>query len=137
MTRQGRRCRNRAAANSSPPACRKHAGKSQVHAAAPDSLYFHSLTEKEKTLWAGQAVNNNLKAELALVRVVLARLLEHLNDPAYVLLPEDLRRLTGLIFTGARTVAQLLSQPHRPTNDTQVWLDQALSELSEKYPIDL
>lgn len=88
-------------------------------------------------MWPDLAVDASLEDELALVRVVLSRLMDRLDDPTYVLLPEDLRRLTGLIFTGARTVAQLLTQQAGHNEDVQAWLAQALSTFSTEHEIDL
>lgn len=77
---------------------------------------------------AATAGDPDLRSEIGLARVVLLRLMAHLQEE---LPPEELRRVAGLIFTGARTVAMLLGKrPARP-DDTQQWLAAALAEMGE------
>jgi hypothetical protein len=133
-TRRDRECRNPAAPGTEPPACRHHRPLTPAQPDVTSRLYFDALTEQEKARWHDQGAQSGLAAEVALVRTVLARLIDRLNDPAYVLLPEDLVRLASLIFTGARTVAQLVSRAGDESGDIQPWLAQALDVLASDFP---
>ena len=70
------------------------------------------------------------------MRVVILRLLRLWDNPAQPLAPEEARRLATLIFSGARTVAHLLSRPTKDA-DTIDWLAQALAEMGDKHGLDL
>jgi hypothetical protein len=133
-TRRNIDCRNLAAPGTEPPACRHHRPPLPAQSHVAPGPYFAALTEEEKALWQDQGAQTGLAAEVALVRTVLARLIDRLNDPAYVLLPEDLVRLASLIFTGARTVAQLVSRAGDESGDIQPWLAQALDVLASDFP---
>ena len=50
---------------------------------------------------------------------------------------EELRRVSGLVFTGARTVAHLLAQPAARPDRMQNWLASALGEVGTKVRLDL
>lgn len=94
----------------------------------PTHLYFPRPTAAEMSVLAATAGDPDLRSEIGLARVVLLRLMAHLQEE---LPPEELRRVAGLIFTGARTVAMLLGKrPARP-DDTQQWLAAALAEMGE------
>lgn len=128
VTRQGLPCRNSALLGSAPPRCKRHTLTATVPAsAAPISPALTHITPEE---------TRNLTAELRLVRDVLNRLADRLDDPSYTLLPEDLRTLATLIFSGVRTVAYLLSRQEE-TADVQAWLDQALDTLSADLSTEL
>jgi hypothetical protein len=137
MTRSGKACRNPAVPGTLPPACRRHMSQAAVNPSQAPAHYTTGLSDREKESWTELAGDSSVKDELALVRTVLSRLMDRLNDPTYVLLPEDLRRLTGLIFTGARTVAQLLTQQAGTNKETQAWLGQALTSFSKDHEIEL
>lgn len=126
--RTGKPCGRRAVEGSDPPACKRHAGKPA--AVPPRHLYAAGMTAGELSLLVENGPAADLSAELALVRAVLIRLLARLDDPAYVLLPDDLRQLASLIFSGARTVATLLRQQRAGEGDLQPWLARALDELA-------
>lgn len=134
LTRAGRACTARALPGTQPPTCGRHRPRTPD---APTHLYQSGLTREELLLLTGPDAAADLSAELALVRAVLMRLLARLDDPAYVLLPSDLRQLAGLIFSGARTVAQLLRQHQSEAGESQAWLDQALDELAASSGIEL
>lgn len=126
--RTGKICGRSAIEGSDPPACKRHVGKAAP--AARQHPYAAGLTSAELSLLVENGPAADLSAELALVRAVLIRLLARLDDPAYVLLPDDLRQLASLIFSGARTVATLLRQQQAGEGDLQPWLARALDELA-------
>ena len=138
-TRRGRPCRNPAVRGTEPPACARHRGTAApVPEATRESRHFYfpnPMADELRALEAGSEVD--LRPEVALVRVVLRRLLAHLDGAAAELPPEELRRVSGLIFTGARTVAHLLAQPAARPDDMQNWLEGALAALSAENAIDL
>ncbi len=79
----------------------------------------------------------DLRQEVQTVRVVILRLLRLWDNPAQPLAPEEARRLATLIFSGARTVAHLLSRqtgrkPTRPTGWPRRW-----RQWGSKYGLDL
>jgi hypothetical protein len=78
-----------------------------------------------------------LRPEVALVRLVLRRLLAVVTDGSAELPPDELRRIAGLVFTGARTVAQLLGKKDAASKDAQEWLDAALKDISAHYGLKL
>ncbi|MEZ4517679.1 MAG: hypothetical protein R3C44_12925 [Chloroflexota bacterium] len=80
---------------------------------------------------------HDLSAELFLVRDVLSRLAERLDDPTYTLLPADLKILATLIYSGVRTVAYLTTQQGNSTADLQGWVNRALDTLSAELETDL
>ena len=51
--------------------------------------------------------------------------------------PDELRRVAGLVFSGARTVAQLLNHQTTNTVEAQQWLAAALAEMSSGLPVEL
>jgi hypothetical protein len=100
------------------------------------NFYFPNLTaDQRRALEAGNEID--LRPEVALVRVVLRRLLAHLDESAAELPAEELRRVSGLIFSGARTVAHLLAQPAARPDDMHNWLEGALAALSAKHALKL
>ncbi|MEZ4541953.1 MAG: hypothetical protein R3C43_18420 [Chloroflexota bacterium] len=71
------------------------------------------------------------------MRTVLRQLLAYLNESAGDMPPDELRRVSGLLFTGARTVALLLGKrPARP-DDLADWMVAALKEMSDQYGREL
>ena len=78
---------------------------------------------------AATAEEPDLQPAVELVRLVLRRLLAHLDESAGELPPEETRRVAALLFTGARTVALLLGKRPPVTTDTEPWLAEALREM--------
>lgn len=131
-TRRGRPCRSSAAAGTDPPACARHRNRS-----AARHFYFPNPTADELRAIEAGGGEADLSPEVALVRVVLRRLLAYLDEAAAELPPDELRRISGLVFTGARTVAQLLAHRAARPEELQNWLVGALAEMSADLPIDL
>ena len=96
-------------------------------------FYFPHPTADELAALDGDGPAADLMAEVALVRVVLRRLLALLNE-GDDLPPEELRRIAGLLFTGARTVAALLGHRAARPAEAQDWLNAALEEMAGRYP---
>jgi hypothetical protein len=166
LTARGRPCRNPAMPGTDPPACATHRGirndelrmtneegpaAVQPHllglepAADPlhndplntDHFYFPRPTAADQRVIEGTAEPPDLRPEIDLVRVVLRRLLAYLDETAGELSPEEVRRVSGLVFTGARTVALLVGKrPTRPP-DMEAWLQDVLREMGEKYGQEL
>lgn len=119
-TRRGTPCRNQALPDSQPPRCR-----------------LHLLDQPGLVAASPAADSRDLSAELLLVRDVLGRLADRLDDPTYTLLPDDLRTLATLIYSGVRTVAYLLARQPEAANDLQTWLNRALDTLAADLSADL
>jgi hypothetical protein len=148
-------CRNPAAAGTDPPACARHRSApprqlplpfpsdgADVPAAAGQTakpvagqpaagghFYFPAPSIEERLALEASGLEPNLRAEVALARVLLRRLVLYLDESASALPPEEMRRLAGLIFSGTRTVAQLLAQPARGPEETEDWVLDALAAL--------
>ena len=159
LTRRGRPCRNPAAPGTDPPACARHrrlaartaddrpqttddvpaavgVRATRVATSAVGSarhFYFPHPTADELAALGEDGAAADLRPEVALVRVVLRRLLA-LLDEGDDLPPEELRRIAGLLFTGARTVAALLGHRAARPAEAQDWLNAALEEMAAKYP---
>jgi len=133
LTRRGRPCRNPATPGTNPPACRLHRpAAAPTQAALPFTdleppsavarrFYLPALTAAEAQALADDP-GANLQPEIALVRAILRRLAAYLDESAGELPPDEVRRLAGLAFAGARTVAHLLG--HRaaaPDDDLRRW----------------
>ena len=102
-----------------------------------DHFYFPRPTAADQRVIEGTAELPDLRPEIDLVRVVLRRLLAYLDETAGELSPEEVRRVSGLVFTGARTVALLVGKrPTRPP-DMEAWLQDVLREMGEKYEREL
>lgn len=97
---------------------------------ASPNFYFPAPTADEQDALDDAGLEAGLRPEVVLVRVVLRRLLAYLDENAGQLPPDELRRVAGLVFSGARTVAQLLNHKAAQTDDAQQWLTAALAELS-------
>ena len=128
ITRNGAPCRRRALKASSPPHCHSH--RPQTDAAKV------ALRSADQSDSPATAESRDLTAELRLVRDVLNRLADRLDDPDYTLLPADMRTLAMLIFSGVRTVAYLLAQEETETDEMQTWLDQTLDKLGGAMSTD-
>ncbi len=143
-TRRGRPCRSPAADGTEPPACARHRDRPAPRPSAPERaapaprhFYFPNPTADElRAIEAGGGAVD-LSPEVALVRVMLRRLLAYLDEAAAELPPDELRRISCLVFTGARTVAQLLAHRAARPEELQNWLADALAEMSADLPIDL
>lgn len=131
VTRSGRRCRNPAVAGSTPPVCWRHQPQQPQQPAV--SQLRRSGLERAPTADMSRTLGN----ELAVVRRVLQRLVERLDEPAFAVEAEELRKVAALIFNGARTVAYLLQQQSGSDTDVPDWLDEALDALTEAYEVDL
>lgn len=158
LTRRGRPCRNPAMPGTEPSSCAVHRKirpeetPSQMYLPglapspadellngasrnsgpqSPGHLYFPRPTAADQSVLAATATELDLRPEIDLARVVLRRLMAHLEESGGELSPEELRRVAGLVFTGARTVAMLLGKrPARP-EDAQQWMVAALAEMGE------
>ncbi len=154
LTRRGQPCRNPAAPGSDPPTCARHRDRPAPQAtqpalplslpaapspqpARPVHLYLPAPTADTLRALEADALAGDLQPEIDLVRVVLRRLLAYLHESADDMPPDELRRVSGLLFTGARTVALLLGK--RPTHSTDLtdWLAAALKEMSDQYGREL
>lgn len=128
LTQSGRRCRNPALANTDPPACWRHQ-RQQPTPPRPRPVSTAQLAPVD--------TSRTLAGELAVVRHVLQRLVERLDEPAFALETDELRQLAGLIFSGARTVAYLLQQQSGSDANALDWLDEALDALKKRYGVEL
>jgi hypothetical protein len=99
-------------------------------------LYLPTFSPEELDELELDGLSPDLRHEVQAVRVVMLRLLRLWNDPAQPIAAEEARRLAALVFSGARTVAHLLS---RPTKDagTADWFAQALAAMGDKHGLDL
>ncbi len=100
-------------------------------------FYFPRPTSAEQRVLAATAEAPDLRPEVELVRVVLRQLLVYLNESAGELPPEEVRRVAGLLFTGARTVALLLGKRPLPAAETEAWMADALRLMGDQYGRDL
>lgn len=140
LTRRGRRCRNPAAPGTDPPACARHRGAGAWQLAvevkppgkAAGHFYFPAPSAEERLALEASGLEADLRAEVALARVVLRRLMATLDARGGELPPEELRRLTSLIFAGTRTVAQLLARRSAGPADTQEWMRDVLDALARQ-----
>jgi len=104
----GRPCRAWAVRDTDPPLCSAHAGRN-VGAGAP--LGNQNRTEHG---FYGRILQNGefLDEEIGLVRVTLRRVMTRLGRYDLTqddLTNEDLAKMAGLVMTGARTLARLLT----------------------------
>jgi hypothetical protein len=97
--------------------------------AAGGHFYFPAPSAGEWLALEASELESDLRAEVALARVLLRRLVLYLDESADALPPEEMRRLAGLIFSGTRTVAQLLARPARGPEGTEEWVLDALAAL--------
>ena len=102
-----------------------------------DHFYLPRPAADDLRALASSGAWQELQPEVDLVRVVLRRLLAYMDESAGALSPEEARRIAGLLFTGARTVALLLGKrPARPA-ETQDWMAAALGEMGEEVGREL
>lgn len=127
-----------------PPACYRHrdrpapvmlpailpAPTPRAFPATPH-FYFPHPTSGEAQAAAASELGADLQAEITLVRVMLRRLMAHLEASAEELPPEEVRRLAGLVFTGARTVAHLLGQRSAKPDEARAWMDSVMAAFAE------
>jgi hypothetical protein len=92
-------------------------------------FYFPASSADERLALEASGLEPDLRAEVALARALLRRLILYLDESAGALPPEEMRRLAGLIFSGTRTVAQLLARPARGPEETEEWVLDALAAL--------
>ncbi len=81
--------------------------------------------------------SRTLAGELVVVRLVLQRLVEQLDQSEFGGEADELRKLAALIFSGARTVAYLLQQQSGHNAGAPDWLEEALDVLSGDYEVEL
>ena len=111
--------------------------KRQARPVPPASQpYLPGFAPEELAQLDSDGLSPDLSREVQTVRVVVLRLLGLWDDPAQEISAEEARRLAALIFSGARTVAHLLSRQTKEGSG-QDWLAQVLDELGGKYGINL
>lgn len=110
--------------------------KRQARPAPPASQLFLPFAAEELAQLDSDGLSPDLSREVQTVRVVVLRLLGLWGDPAQEISAEEARRLAALIFSGARTVAHLLSRQTKEGSG-QEWLAQVLDELGGKYGVNL
>ena len=152
LTRRGRPCRNPAFSGTEPLACARHRHVSgdleKVMAAgdrpptsgelpSPGHFYFPHPTPADQRVLEAAGPEAGLRPEMDLVRVVLRRLLAYLDEAAGELPPEELRRVSGLVFTGARTVALLAGKDAARPKEIESWLADALAEIGRQHNLEL
>lgn len=98
--------------------------------------YLPGFAPEELAQLDSDGLSPDLSREVQTVRVVVLRLLGLWGDPAQEISAEEARRLAALIFSGARTVAHLLSRQTKEGSG-QEWLAQVLDELGGKYGVNL
>ena len=96
----------------------------------PHFYFPHPTAADRSVLEAG--ADADLRPELELSRVVLRRLMALLDTSGDDLPPDELRRISALAFTGARTVALLAGKHATRLPEVDDWLAAALSEMGEK-----
>ncbi|MBP9502053.1 MAG: hypothetical protein KBF17_07840 [Candidatus Promineofilum sp.] len=133
-TRRGRPCRNPAAPGTRPPACRRHRGRPNP---AQGHFYFYNPTADESQALQTGFPGPDLQPEIDLVRIVLRRLMGVLDDPTAELSVEETRRLAGVVFSGARTVALLIDRHTARAGEMRQWLAEALVVLGDERGIEL
>ena len=104
----------------------------------PEAVQLHlpTFSPEELDELELNGLSPDLRREVQAVRVVMLRLLRLWNDPTEPVGAEEARRLAALIFSGARTVAHLLSRPVKDT-DTMDWFAQALKAMGDNHGLDL
>lgn len=111
--------------------------KRQARPVPPASQpYLPGFAPEELAQLDSDGLSPNLNREVQTVRVVVLRLMGLWDDPTQEISAEEARRLAALIFSGARTVAHLLSRQTKEGSG-QEWLAQVLDELGGKYGLNL
>jgi len=118
--------------------CAAHAGllgaQDGNQNAVKHAFYRPSLSIEELSALLTNAENTTLIDELAISRVFLRRLMNHLKDPH--LSKMELAAIGPLIFTGARTVAHLLREIAENGRTSTIW-DEVLDQMSRDLDIKL
>lgn len=144
-TKAGRPCKGWAQHNSEPPLCRVHADRTteededpplpnpkeeESHSEA-ETFYGRRFTSEELRAQVGLALDRSLTGEVAITRVTIRRILTQLEEELAL---EDYARLATLLFTGARTITQLLRAQRALSGEAAEGISgamaQALDELS-------
>ncbi len=148
-TTAGKPCRAWAIRGSQPPLCAAHAGRTKSAGAPPANLnrrqhgfYSTSLDPAEIADLVTFADDLSLNDEIAVARVILRRVMGHLQHPDLQHIAiDDLARLSSLILAGTRTVARLLRDQRALSGDAADGfagaIAQALDELSTEIGIQL
>lgn len=131
LTLKGRPCRNPAARGTDPPVCARHMDKG-APSAVQRHFYFPRPSADERRAVEEGGPAADLQAEITLVRIVLRRVLSYLDEAAEELPAEEVRRLSSLIFTGARTVAHLLAQRSVQPDELRNWMEEAMSAIADE-----
>lgn len=139
FTKSGQNCR--AWAIRGRDLCSSHA-KANTGAGAPagnqnatkHGFYRTVLTPQEVADLVTYADNDTIDDEIALTRVLLRRLMNRIQQPDIE--PEELKAISPLIFTGTRTVANLL-RSKKPANTLADTINDVLDEMAANYPIQL
>ena len=138
-TAAGIPCRNHAMRNQDPPPlCAVHRGRlgnrTGNQNARKHGFYRPALTPGEIAALITHAENMTLEDELALSRVMLRRLMDHLKNPDLPV--KDLSAIAPLVFTGARTVAHLLRHIAEDGRPHTIW-DEVLDQMARDLDIHL
>jgi hypothetical protein len=148
-TRNGNPCRAWAIRGSDPPTCATHAGRTKT-AGAPlanvnrqaHGFYSAALDPNELADLVAFADDVSLDDEIALARVILRRVTNHLRHPDLETIDLDnLATLASLVLAGTRTVARLLRDQRALSGDAADGfagaIAQALDELSTELGLQL
>ena len=140
LPRRSRLCRNPALPGSNPPRCRRHHAADVDEAAVAVQMELPGMPPRELDApHSGPPQSNDdapdLRGELTMVRRVLRGLVQALNDSDRS--AEEARRLSALIFSGARTVAHLLDQQAKQSVESQDWMTAALEALGDDFAPEL
>jgi hypothetical protein len=140
--KDGAPCRGRPVRGSEPPLCPAHtktttARPSQTQVQS-HGFYNRTYTLEEVADLVNLAVDDSLADELAATRVAVRRVMGQLHQE---LAPEEFARLTGLVFTGANTIARLVRAQQAMAGGASGQLAraiaQALDELAAEWGVPL
>jgi hypothetical protein len=144
-------CRAWAIHGSDPPLCSAHAGRNTGAGAPPGNtnrqahgFYASTLSEAELADLVAFSDDLTLDDEIACARVILRRLMHHLDlDPDADRPPDvdDLHKLANLALSATRTIARLLRDQRAISGDAADGIagaiGQALDELATEWGLDL
>jgi hypothetical protein len=150
-TAAGKPCKAWAVRDTDPPLCAAHARRNTGAGAPPGNrnrqahgFYSSTLTEEELADLVAVADDLTLDDEIACARVILRRLMHHLEiDPDAEHPPDvdDLHKLANLALSATRTVARLLRDQRAITGEAADGIagaiGQALDELATEWGLDL
>lgn len=159
-TKTGKPCRAYALHGSKPPLCSAHSGCNEGAGAPPRNqnanqhgFYGRAYSVEELADLIAHAANMTLDDEIAAVRVGIQRAMLRISDGRTTdtdaegyelerdLTPVEIANLTGLLFTGANTVARLLRARRaiggEAADGIAGAIAQALDELSTELGIEL